>query len=101
MTSTTGHDRLTRRMKRGALELSMQEVKVDLDKKSGQVVGAHLVVNTVSHQIIEEFMLAANEAVAEILHKADLHFLRRVHNAPDPRKNFGKTVGAVDRHQTR
>ena len=74
-----------RRMKRGALELTMPEVKVDLDK-NGQVIGAHLVVNTVSHQIIEEFMLAANEAVAELLDKADLHFLRRVHRAPDPRK---------------
>ncbi len=31
-------------------------------------------------------MLAANEAVAELLHKNDLHFLRRVHQAPDPRK---------------
>ena len=31
-------------------------------------------------------MLAANEAVAELLAKADLHFLRRVHQAPDPRK---------------
>ncbi len=48
--------------------------------------GAHLVENTESHQIIEEFMLAANEAVAELLAKAELHFLRRVHQAPDPRK---------------
>ena len=31
-------------------------------------------------------MLAANEAVAELLAKAELHFLRRVHQAPDPRK---------------
>ena len=50
------------------------------------MAGAHLVENTESHQIIEEFMLAANEAVAELLAKAELHFLRRVHQAPDPRK---------------
>jgi ribonuclease R len=74
-----------RRMRRGALELSMQEVKIDLDK-NGHVDGAHLVQNTESHQIIEEFMLAANEAVAEILRDAELFFLRRVHAAPDPRK---------------
>ena len=43
-------------------------------------------MNTESHQIIEEFMLAANEAVAEMLAEAELHFLRRVHQAPDPRK---------------
>jgi ribonuclease R len=60
-------------------------VKVDLDR-AGQVCGAHLVENTVSHQIIEEFMIAANDAVAELLAKAELHFLRRVHMAPSPRK---------------
>lgn len=75
----------TRRMRRGALELTMQEVKVDLDR-DGRVQGAHRVENTVSHQIIEEFMLAANEAVAQRLHEAGWYFLRRVHEAPDPRK---------------
>jgi len=74
-----------RRMKRGALELSMREVKVDLDE-NGQVSGAHVVENTESHQIIEEFMLAANEAVAETFAEAEFDFLRRVHEAPDPRK---------------
>jgi ribonuclease R len=74
-----------RRFERGALELDMKEVKVDLDK-NGKVTGAHVVVNTESHQIIEEFMLAANEAVAEMLEKAGYHFLRRVHASPDPRK---------------
>ena len=73
------------RHSRGGLELTMPEVKIDLDK-NGRVSGAHLVVNTESHKIIEDFMLAANEAVAELLAKADLHFLRRVHAAPDPRK---------------
>jgi ribonuclease R len=70
-----------RRLRAGALELTMPEVKVELDK-NGNVAGAHAVVNTVSHQIIEEFMLAANEAVAETLRDRHLHFLRRVHPAP-------------------
>ncbi|HVX10904.1 MAG TPA: ribonuclease R [Pirellulales bacterium] len=74
-----------RRLARGALELSMDEVKVDLDRH-GRVVGAHKVVNTESHQVIEEFMLAANEAVARRLHQAEWLFLRRVHHSPDPRK---------------
>jgi len=74
-----------RRFKRGALELTMKEIKVDLDA-DGRVAGAHVVINTESHQIIEEFMLAANEAVARILHGAGLLFLRRVHSDPDPRK---------------
>jgi ribonuclease R len=74
-----------RRFARGALELAMPEMKIDLDK-DGRVVGAHLEKNTESHQIIEEFMLAANEAVAEHLSNAGWMFLRRVHGSPDPRK---------------
>ena len=74
-----------RRLANGALELTMPEVKVELDKH-GRVAGAHVVENTESHQIIEEFMLAANEAVAETLRDRGLHFLRRVHQAPSPQK---------------
>jgi ribonuclease R len=74
-----------RRFQRGALELHMPEMKIDLDA-NGRVTGAHLAQNTESHQIIEEFMLTANEAVAEKLADADLLFLRRVHGSPDPRK---------------
>lgn len=74
-----------RRFKRGALELNMPEVKVDLDKQ-GRVSGAHVVENTESHQIIEEFMLAANEAVAEALRDKELYFLRRIHKSPTPHK---------------
>lgn len=74
-----------RRFRRGALELNRPELEIDLDK-DGRVTGAHLEINTESHQIIEEFMLAANEAVAEKLFDDELIFLRRVHGAPDPRK---------------
>jgi ribonuclease R len=74
-----------RRFERGSLELSMPEMKIELDA-DGRVAGAHLVKNTESHQIIEEFMLSANEAVAERLADAGLIFLRRVHGNPDPRK---------------
>jgi len=74
-----------RRFRRGALELSMPELEIELDKQ-GRVCGAHLEQNTESHQIIEEFMLAANEAVAERLADQQLLFLRRIHGAPDPRK---------------
>jgi ribonuclease R len=75
----------SRRMARGSLELSMPEVKIDLDR-DGRVSGAHVVENTESHQIIEEFMLAANEAVAGMLAAAGAGFLRRIHPAPDLRK---------------
>jgi ribonuclease R len=74
-----------RRLEKGALELTLPEVKIDLDRR-GEVVGAHKVVNTVSHQIIEEFMLAANEATARLLTEHELPFLRRIHEQPDLRK---------------
>jgi ribonuclease R len=86
-----------RRIQRGALELTLGEIKIDLDR-DGKVAGAHQVVNTESHQVIEEFMLAANDAVAEHLRDQSLLFLRRIHEAPDPRKlqeltDFVKELG--------
>ncbi len=74
-----------RRIERGALELNMPEVKIDLDRSS-RVSGAHVVAHTESHQIIEEFMLAANAAVAGLLAGSEAGFLRRIHPAPDLRK---------------
>jgi ribonuclease R len=71
-----------RRSEQGALELVLPEVKIDLDK-SGKVKGAHLVHHTESHQVIEEFMLAANEAVASWLDELGLPFLRRAHAPPN------------------
>jgi ribonuclease R len=71
-----------RRMAGGSIELTLPEVKIDLDNDS-KVSGAHLSEYTESHQIIEEFMLAANEAVATLLSDKELHFLRRTHGHPD------------------
>ncbi len=75
----------SRRRGKGSLELVMPEVKIDLDR-DGRVTGAHVQENTESHQIIEEFMLSANEAVASIIAAAGIPFLRRIHPPPDPRK---------------
>ncbi len=74
-----------RRMRRGALELVMPEVEIELDV-DGRVAGAHLAHDDESHQLIEEFMLAANEAVAEHLSERDVAFLRRGHADPEPHK---------------
>jgi ribonuclease R len=74
-----------KRTKRGSLELIMPEAVLDYDKH-GRVVGAHFAEHGLSHQIIEEFMLAANEAVAEHLTRLDVPFLRRVHPAPNEEK---------------
>ena len=74
-----------RRMNRGAIELTLPDVKLELDD-DGRVAGAYSEENTESHQIIEEFMLAANEAVAQALFDRELHFIRRIHEAPSPLK---------------
>lgn len=86
-----------RRFARGGLELNMPEVQVDLGEQ-GEVVGAHLAQNDVSHQIIEDFMLAANEAVAAQLTEVKGAFLRRVHADPEPKKlkdfaEFARSLG--------
>ncbi|MCA9169421.1 MAG: ribonuclease R [Planctomycetales bacterium] len=74
-----------RRLERGSIELNLPEVKIELDRE-GKVRGARKVERTESHQIIEEFMLAANESVAERLNDLEIAFLRRIHAAPDPKK---------------
>ncbi|HEY7328595.1 MAG TPA: ribonuclease R [Gemmataceae bacterium] len=86
-----------RRIRRGALELNMPEVELEYDEQ-GKVAGAHFRSHDISHQIIEEFMLAANEAVAEHLSRLDFAFLRRVHPDPDPKKlsafaDFARSLG--------
>ena len=70
-----------RRLNRGAIELSLPDVKIDLDD-DGKVTGAHVEEHTESHQIIEEFMLAANEAVAQALEDRKLYLIRRIHESP-------------------
>lgn len=74
-----------RRFAMGALELNMPEVKIDFDKQ-GRVSGAHVTPHDPSHQIIEEFMLAANMSVATALGDRGVPFLRRVHADPDETK---------------
>jgi len=86
-----------RRFQRGALELNMPEVEIDLGEQ-GEVVGAHLASHDPSHQVIEEFMLAANEAVATYLSEHGVGFLRRGHADPEPRKltefaEFARSLG--------
>jgi ribonuclease R len=74
-----------RRIENGALELSLPEVRIVLDDL-GNVGGARVRRQTEANQIIEEFMLAANEAVAETLADAEIPFLRRNHKDPALRK---------------
>ncbi|MEX1094684.1 MAG: ribonuclease R [Planctomycetales bacterium] len=86
-----------RRRTKGALFLDLPEVRIDFDKE-GRVSGAHEEVHDESHQIIEEFMLAANIAVATKLTDLGVPFLRRGHGEPNPVKlqafaNFAAALG--------
>jgi ribonuclease R len=74
-----------RRFQKGAYDLELPEIKLDFDK-DGRVTGAHEVGHDESHQIIEEFMLAANIAVATELADRGITFLRRAHGDPSETK---------------
>ncbi|MEO1617280.1 MAG: VacB/RNase II family 3'-5' exoribonuclease [Planctomycetota bacterium] len=74
-----------RRLRGGAITMDMPDVKLELDR-SGKVKGAYRTKNTESHQVIEEFMLQANQAVAAWLDDAGYRFLHRVHPPPERRK---------------
>ncbi len=73
----------------GALQMGIPEVEIDFGD-DGNVTGAHERHHDESHEIIEEFMLAANIAVAQLLTAKELPFLRRIHGHPDELrlKNF-------------
>lgn len=71
-----------RRFAEGALDLEMPEIKVKLDEK-GRASGIIPVQHTASHQLIEECMLAANEAVARMLTGRQKPAVHRIHEDPD------------------
>jgi ribonuclease R len=86
-----------RRFKQGALELALPEVKIDFNDDH-KVIGAHTAPHDASHEIIEEFMLAANIAVATALNDQKFPFMRRAHGDPDELKlhkfaDFAATLG--------
>src|SRR5881394_3417511 len=74
-----------RRFEHGALDLDFPEVKVSVDK-DGRPVKLERIENDESHQLIEEFMLVANEAVACELKKRAIPTIYRIHENPDPEK---------------
>lgn len=73
------------RMRNGSLDLDMEEVKIYVDE-NGYADRMETIEYDISHQLIEEFMLAANEAVARSLRDNDIPALYRVHDAPDDDK---------------
>ncbi|MFQ3671162.1 MAG: ribonuclease R [Verrucomicrobiia bacterium] len=74
-----------RRFQQGALDLDFPEIKVHCDS-SGRPIRLEKITNDISHQLIEEFMLLANECVAAHLKSRQIPSLYRVHESPDPSK---------------
>lgn len=84
-----------RRVKRGALDLDFPEAKIVLDER-GRAVDVVKKARLESHRLIEEFMLLANEGVAELM--KDRPFLYRIHEKPSTEKleKLAKTLRAYD-----
>ena len=84
-----------RRFKAGALELDFPENKIYLDD-AGKVSEIVQIENDISHQLIEEFMLLANEAVAAKLKRRKVPTIYRIHEPPDPKRltDYRKEVKA-------
>jgi ribonuclease R len=73
------------RFQAGSLDLDFPETKIRLDER-GQVLRIEKVNNDISHQLIEEFMLLANEAVAARLMSLHRPALYRIHESPDSKR---------------
>ena len=73
------------RFRAGSLDLDMKEIKIYCDK-DGWADRTEVVKHDESHQLIEEFMLLANESVATALDKGSVPHVCRVHDDPDPEK---------------
>ena len=74
-----------KRFAAGALDLEVPEAEVILDR-NGEMTGIVTRPYDESHQMIEECMVAANEAVAKELWTRGVKILARLHEAPDPEK---------------
>lgn len=72
-------------MQKGSLDFDMPEVKIFVDK-DGYADRIEVIEYDESHQLVEEYMLMANEIVAKTLLEANMPFISRVHDKPDPEK---------------
>ena len=73
------------RKQRGSIDFDLPEPEIILGL-TGQTEAIIKSERNLAHQLIEEFMLAANEAVARFVTEQDMAFIYRVHEPPDPTK---------------
>ena len=96
-----------RRNEHGSIDFDLPEPVIEFDEQQ-QMVNITRSERNIAHRLIEEFMLAANRAVAGYLLKRGLGTLHRAHEKPDARKvlefeelarAFGYSLGVADLHQ--
>ena len=75
----------TKRVKQGYLNLDVPESKIELDV-NGKAIDVHKYETTFANEIIEQFMLTANETIAERFYWLEVPFIYRVHEEPDIEK---------------
>jgi len=90
-----------KRVQRGAIDFDMPEPLIEFDQ-FGEMTGVTRSPRNIAHRLIEEFMLAANEAVASHLEQLGIPSLFRIHEKPDPKRvmefeeiatHFGYSLG--------
>jgi ribonuclease R len=98
-----------RRVARGSIDFDLPEPVIEFDP-DGNMRSIIRSERNIAHRLIEEFMLAANEAVAEYLDSRAIASLYRVHEKPDPKKvlefeelaqAFGYSLGVTDLSERR
>jgi ribonuclease R len=90
-----------KRVRRGSIDFDLPEPLIEFDQW-GEMTGVKRAPRNIAHSLIEEFMLAANEAVASYLETAVETSIYRIHERPDPRRvmefeevaaHFGVSLG--------
>jgi len=102
---------MKKRYRRGSIDFDLPEPLIEFDA-AGEMVGIARGPRNIAHRIIEEFMLAANEAVAAHLEQTGHPAIYRIHEQPDPKRvmefeeiaaQFGYSLGIgaipVSRHR--
>ena len=74
-----------KRMKRGAIDFDFKEAQILVDEE-GKATDVVIRERSTGERLIEEFMLCANETVAEHFHWMDVPFIHRIHESPDEAK---------------
>src|SRR5882724_7236814 len=96
-----------RRNEHGSIDFDLPEPVIEFDEQQ-RMTNISRSERNIAHRLIEEFMLAANRAVAGYLLKRGIESLHRVHEKPDPRKvlefeelarAFGYSLGVENLHQ--